>query len=162
MTQQQRLHRLYDRVRHPAAGDVIVASSAPARGFDGLLEHKYCLVITYRRDGTAVPTPVWFGVDGARLYFHTGVSAAKVKRIRANGRAAVAPCTARGEPLGPAVEYRARILDSEEDRRRAEQAIRSHYGIGRMLYMRLRSREPREAAYIEVSSGPETSEDTPA
>ena len=150
MTVRTRLDRLYDRVRHPAARDVALAASAPGGDLGRLLVHKYCLVITYRRDGTAVPTPVWFGVDGARLYFRTGAAAAKVKRIRADGRAAVAPCTARGEPLGPAAEYGARILDGEPDRERAERAISRHYGIGRRLYVRFVSGQPRDVAYVEV------------
>jgi PPOX class probable F420-dependent enzyme len=144
------LHRFYDSLRHPAARDVVVTPSASGGDLESLLGHSYCLVITYRRDGTAVPTPVWFGVDGARLYFHTGASTAKIKRIQANGRAAVAPCTARGEPLGPAVEYRARVLDGEQDRERAERAISGHYGAGRRLYTRLFARQPRDSAYVEI------------
>lgn len=129
----------------------MVAASASGRDLHSLLAHKYCLVITSRRDGTPVPTPVWFGVDGDRLYFRTGASAAKIKRIRATGRAAVAPCSARGEPLGPATEYRARVLIGDEERRHAELAIGGHYGVGRSLYMRLFAGQPRDAAYVELS-----------
>jgi len=162
LTVSRMLHPLYDRMRHPAARDVVVAASVSGGDFDSLLAHSYCLAITYRRDGTAVPTPVWFGVDAARMYFRTGASAAKVKRIRANGRAAVAPCTARGEPLGPAIEYRARVLDGEEDRGRAERAIRSHYGAGRRIYMRITAREPRDAAYVEIYPVQEAAAKPPA
>ena len=51
--------RFYSRLLHPAADDL---SHAPVAPWDTrLLEgHHYCLLVSYRRDGRPVPTPVWF------------------------------------------------------------------------------------------------------
>src|SRR4029077_17923432 len=64
-------NRLYDQMRH---GDAYTAArgEATAHGFDALRGHKYCLLVTYRRSGDAVPTPVWFGLDAeGKLYVRT-------------------------------------------------------------------------------------------
>src|SRR5262245_47534577 len=106
---------------------------AAAAGFARLAKHKYCQLVTFRRSGAPVPTPVWFAVAGHRLYVKTETPSGKVRRIRADGRVAVAPCTLRGRTRGPAVAGRARILDRAEEPA-AERALRARYGIGRRLF----------------------------
>ena len=112
-------------------------------------EHKYCLLTSYRKDGTPVSTPVWFGIEGERLYVRSGGQDWKVKRIRRNPRVLVAPCTARGRPVGDPMVGVARVLDPDEWPR-AESALRAHYGLGRKLY-RL-SRRRLDVAYLEISA----------
>ena len=43
---------------------------------------KYLSVISYKRDGTSVATPVWFVEEDGRLLVGTGAASGKVKRIR--------------------------------------------------------------------------------
>jgi len=74
------------------------------------LSGKYLSLTTYKRDGTPVPTPVWFVVEGEKLLVQTDVRSGKVKRIRANPRVTVAPCNARGHLRGERVEARAEVL----------------------------------------------------
>ena len=93
----------------------IVPDGARATGFGGLEGHKYCRLVTFRRSGAAVATPVWFAIDGDRLVVKTEDPSGKVKRIRATSRVEVAPCTLRGRPLGPPRGGRARILPSAEE-----------------------------------------------
>ena len=92
----------YDRIRHPDAA-LAARAGAGTQGFAALRGHKYCLLVTYRRSGEPVPTPVWFGLDeaGDALYVRTESRAGKVKRIRANPRVLVGPASARGKPTGP-------------------------------------------------------------
>ena len=75
-------NRFYDAIRSRSARRA--ADGTATRGsFDSLRGHKYGLVVTFKRDGSPVPTPVWFGLDAdGRLYFRTGAAVAKVKRIR--------------------------------------------------------------------------------
>jgi uncharacterized protein len=103
------------------------------RSLDG---HKYCQLVTFRRGGTAVPTPVWFAVDGDQLYVKTEDPSGKVKRIRNDARVRVAPCTIAGRQLGAAVGGVARILAGAETGR-AERTLRRRYGLGRRLFERL-------------------------
>jgi hypothetical protein len=53
--------------------------------------HNYINLTTFRKIGQEVPTPVWFAEMDGKLYVFTGAQTGKAKRIRANGRARVAP-----------------------------------------------------------------------
>src|SRR5712691_6264028 len=75
---------------------------------------KYLNVESYRKNGTAVATPVWFAEDAGLLYIYSLADAGKVKRIRNNPRVRVAPCDLRGRPKGEWVEARARIAGAAE------------------------------------------------
>jgi PPOX class probable F420-dependent enzyme len=144
------LNRFYDLVRHPSARS-LASARATVPGFEHLRGHKYCLLVTYRRTGEAVPTPVWFGLGGASLYVRTEADAAKVKRIRNDPRARVGPCTARGKPIGPPADGRARVLDDEAEIAAAEAALEANYGLGRKLYERASDGLGVAAVYLEVT-----------
>lgn len=138
----------YDRIRHR---DAWSAGDAETTADFGLFAgHQYALLITYRRNGEGVPSPVWFGLDGRdRLYFGAEAAAPKVSRIRSNPQVLLAPCDFRGKPLGPTVFGTARILDPIETKH-AEQLIAANYGTGRKLYQRVL---PTTSVYIEVRTG---------
>jgi uncharacterized protein len=141
--------RFYDRMRDPAASTV-GSGEATVSGFDALRGRKYCVLVSYRRSGEGVPTPVWFGLGGdGRLYVRTEADAGKVKRIRANPHVRVAPSTSRGRPTGPVADGVARILAAPEAAG-AERALRSNYGLGRQLYEATFGRAAG-AAYLEVT-----------
>lgn len=135
MTVAERLahasNRVYLRVRHPEAWQ---AQRSSERSLASLRGYKNVLLYTFRRSGEAVPTPVWFGLAGEKLYFRTYADAAKLKRIRHTPRVLVGPCDIRGKPQGPMIEAHARLLEPSEEPA-AEQAIRSNYGLFRRLYL---------------------------
>jgi PPOX class probable F420-dependent enzyme len=71
-------------MRDPRASDV--TSGAPGT-FEALKHRKYALVVTFKRDGDAVPTPTWFGLgDDGNVYTHTSADSWKVKRISRDSR----------------------------------------------------------------------------
>jgi PPOX class probable F420-dependent enzyme len=141
---------VYLRMRHRDAWSSATAQpAAPERGFESLRSHSYCLLTSFRKSGEPIPTPVWFGLADGKLYVRTEADVGKVKRIRANARVLVAPCTVRGKPLGPPAEGRARVL-TEGDFERAERAISASYGLLRRLYEGVGSRLAIDAVYIEV------------
>jgi PPOX class probable F420-dependent enzyme len=144
--------RFYDRMRDPQAA-VAARDGASAHGFDALRASKYCLLVTYRRSGEPVPTPVWFGLDeaGRALYVRTGSDAAKVKRVRANPRVLVGPASSRGKPTGPLAEGSARVL-AGADAPRAERVLQSNYGLGRRLYEGMSGPLGVDTVYLEVTS----------
>src|SRR5436305_12050656 len=127
------LSRFYDSVRHPAARS-LASEGSSVFGFDHLRGHKYCLLVTYRRSGEPVPTPVWFGLGERALYVRSEANVAKVKRIRNDPRVRVAPCSVRGKPLGLPAEGRARVLNERSDMETAEAALQANYGLGRRAY----------------------------
>lgn len=139
--------RFFDRLRHPGAFTV-GEDRARSGGFDALDGHAYVLLVTHRRDGTPVPSPVWFARDGDVVYVKTAAHAGKVRRLQRDGRALLAPCDRRGRPRGAAVRATGRVLRvAEWDR--AEAALADAYGWGRKVAERLASRTT-VPAYLEL------------
>jgi len=90
---------------------------------------KYINLVTFRKDGREVSTPVWcIALDG-KLYCYTNGLAGKVKRIRATRRVRVAPSDMRGKPLGGWSEGTGRIVSEPELQRRVYGALAAKYGL---------------------------------
>lgn len=146
--------RMFDRLRHERAFTV-TDDDAVDGGFESLRGHKYGLVVTFRRDGVAVPSPAWFALDGrGTVYVKTRHDAGKVKRLRNDSRTLIAPSNARGSPLGPAIRGTGRVL-TEEEWAHAEETLAAAYGAGRRISERVLGGPPDLAAYIEITAGRE-------
>ena len=90
-------------------------NGAGAGGLSTLADARYLSLTTYKRDGTAVATPVWVtSDDGQRLLVWTAADAWKTKRIRRERHVRVAACSARGAVHGPSFDGEATILDDTE------------------------------------------------
>ena len=96
--------------------------------FSDLDRESYISLATYRRDGRAVQTPVWFARRGERLYVFTENDAGKVKRLRNGPRARVAACNAIGRLRGDWIEARGRVVDDAKTERDAYAALHAKYG----------------------------------
>ena len=112
---------------------------------DRLAPEKYVLLTTFRKDGRAVPTPVWIAPDGAGLAFTTPKDSGKVKRIRTGARVTLTPCDMRGKVAEGAetTEAYAR-MGSPADLGRVEKAVMKKYGLTARLIIlggRLRGRD---------------------
>lgn len=79
-----------------------------------LARTPYVRLTTFRRNGAAVPTPVWAVQIGEELCIWTNPEAGKVKRVRRDAHVEIGPCTRTGTPLGVAIPGRARILAPDE------------------------------------------------
>lgn len=127
-------------------------STVPSRAaaLDRLGAAKYVSLTTYRRDGTAVATPVWVVRDGDHLAVWTNVETGKVKRVRRNPEVTLTPCTFRGRLLGEPVPAHAVLMPPAETAR-VLKLIRAKYGlVGRLTALRAR-RRPETAAGIRIS-----------
>jgi uncharacterized protein len=144
----------YLRMRHRGAWSSADAETiAPEQGLRSFRGRKYCLLTTFRKSGEPVPTPVWFGVADGKVYLGSEATVGKVKRIRGNPHVRIAPCTARGRPLGPPIDGRARVLQPSESER-AERAIAANYGPIRRMYEDVGKRLKIDTVYIEVEPRP--------
>jgi PPOX class probable F420-dependent enzyme len=133
------------------------ARSVAARPRTGTVERvaasKRALLVTYRRDGTPVPTPVWAALgDRGRLYVRSERSSGKLKRLRNDARLLIAPCTVRGGPLGAPLEATARVLAPEQELR-AELALAGRYGLGRKLFERAMDLMRVDMCFLEITPG---------
>jgi PPOX class probable F420-dependent enzyme len=104
---------------------------------------KYLNLATYRKNGTAVYTPVWFAQEGDQLYIYSLANAGKVKRIRNNPRVKITPCDVRGKVKGKWVEAEARIVDASEAEH-GHKLLNKKYGLLKSIgdfFSKLRKRE---------------------
>src|SRR5438309_1107314 len=106
---------------------------------------KYISLATFRKNGAAVRTPVWFGEGDGKLYVMTRSTFGKYKRIRNHPQVRVAPCTMRGRVMGPESPATARILPVEEHSR-ARQIINRKYWLARLPLL-----WNRTDAYLEIA-----------
>jgi PPOX class probable F420-dependent enzyme len=107
---------------------------------------KYISLITFRKNGVAVPTPVWFGENDEKLYVVSRNDSGKYKRVRNNPEARVAPCTIRGKVTGPEFAATARILPSG-DWPMARKIVGNKYWLSRLNFF---SRHKNVYLEIEV------------
>jgi PPOX class probable F420-dependent enzyme len=112
---------------------------------------KYLNLESYRRNGQAVATPVWFAQDRDVIYIYSLADAFKVRRIRNNPRVRIAPCGAAGQLKGEWVEARARIVTGDEERR-ADSLLDAKYGWMKKLGNLFRKFRKRERAFIAIES----------
>lgn len=119
----------------PVPGDPKAESPLPAdRGagaagdqFDSLAAEPFLSLVTFRRDGTAVPTPIWVAAGDGRLLVWTGAESGKVKRLRHTPAVTIAPCDRGGSLLGEPIPAHARAMPVEELSTVAA-AMRAKYG----------------------------------
>ena len=144
-------YRLFDRMRHREA--LRVADQPPtAADFESLQGHHYCLLVTFRRSGEPVPTPMLFGLEDGRLYLRTDALTAKVARIRNDARVLVGPANSRGKPRGPLARGTARLMSVDENDA-AYAVLKRNYTPVQRLGERVIDLLPIEMAYIEVDDG---------
>lgn len=118
-------------------------TSSGAPSFGDLAAANYVLLTTFRKDGSAVGTPVWAAPDGERLLVWTVADAYKVRRLRRNPQLTLALCDARGRVRSAAVPGRGVILD-EDGSAHARAVIARKYGLlGRLIVGASRVRRGR-------------------
>ena len=143
-------YKLYDRMRHPRAFEA-AREPGTAADFSALRGARQCLVVTFRRSGDPVPTPVNFGLsEDGRLYFRSEPHVAKIRRIRNDPHVRVGPCNLRAKPLGPLAEGTARILP-EDEFERADAVLAANWAAWMKPFERGGERMGVPMVYVEVT-----------
>ncbi len=119
----------------------------PKDPFAFLSPHEFILLTTYRKNGVAVPTTVWFAYDQGKIYITTGKNAGKTKRVRNNGRVQITPSDRVGHLLGePEVQGQAREVTTDE-RTYARTTLAQKYGE---MFERLAGQDSPDRTYLIV------------
>src|SRR6266545_2021979 len=103
-----------------------VVGTAATPKLEPFVRQKTALLVTYRRDGTPVGTPLSVAVDGDHAFFRSYEGAWKTRRLRNRSDVELMPSTARGKPTGAAIHGRARRLEGAEARQAAHALARKH------------------------------------
>ena len=95
---------------------------------------KYVALTTWRRNGTAVTTPVWVARDGEELVVISEDGVGKVKRLNRGGPVALQPCSLRGEIMAgtPVITGTGRVVREPAEVNAVQKAIRAKYPEARM------------------------------
>ncbi len=100
-------------------------------------DKEYINLITFRKDNTPVPTPVWLSSLEDCLVITTNLNAGKVKRIRNNGLATIYVTNQNGsEKLSEAIDVKASLIDNEEEKQLGIKSIQKKYGAMAKVFMR--------------------------
>jgi len=89
---------------------------------------RYVSLVTFRKNGRGVPTPVWWALDGGRFYAFSEARSGKMKRLRNDPRVHLCGCNARGKAHGRWHTGRARRCDDAATVGRAYAALHRKYG----------------------------------
>jgi uncharacterized protein len=107
------------------------------------LNQKYINLETYRKNGQAVQTPVWFAIEDSMIYVRTDNNSGKIKRARNNPHVRITPSNVRGQPKGEWIDGEIRIASTTESER-ANQLLSQKYGLqGKIIRMVNKIRKTR-------------------
>jgi len=150
------MFRGMDKLRHRGAFEV-GAMTPTGTDFTGFDKTRQIVLVTFKRSGEAMPSPINHGVADGKLYVRTDPSTGKVKRLRNDAHVVVVPCNLRGKPKGQAVAGVARILP-ESEHAHAEEAIAANWSLPMKVFERGLDKGSQafgiDMAYIEITPAP--------
>ena len=108
------------------------------------------LLVTFRRDGAPVGTPVSIVVEDDHAYFRTWSTSGKMKRIRSNPEVEISPSTALGKKTGLALRGRVRTLKDGEAAHASRLLSRKHPLLHRFLVPMAHRLRGYETVHLEL------------
>jgi PPOX class probable F420-dependent enzyme len=119
--------------------------------WQALASARYLNLESFKRDGTAVHTPLWFAPDAdGTFYIYSQAEAYKVKRLRRTPACRVAACDMRGNVSGPWLAARAEILSGHAAARGMALLDRRYWPWKQMLGLLARLRPGAARAVVAL------------
>jgi len=113
---------------------------------------QYINLVTFKKDGSKVTTPVWVAQQNNSLVVTTGNNAGKVKRIRNNGKAIIYTTNQSGsKKLSEELEVKGSILSDEDLKTEAVTILKKKYGM--MAKMMLKGPNENRAIIVLEEKG---------
>lgn len=118
-----------------------------------LINATYLNLATFRKNGNAVRTPVWFSHDGRTIYVLSAGEAGKIKRLRNSPRAEVAPCTYSGKLTGDWYKATATLITDTGEIQHALACLQGKYGwqMRAFNFFSWMGRRINKRAYIRIT-----------
>lgn len=127
----------------------MTAATLDALPGTALADARFIDLVTFRRTGEPVGTPVLFVQDGDRLLVRTAHDAGKLKRLAHTADVEVTPSDQRGRHLGPTTSGTARILGPEAVRPALDR-LHAKHRIAGPLFSALRRWRGKGDVIVEV------------
>jgi PPOX class probable F420-dependent enzyme len=106
----------------------INSMSSPSDRMSVFSTYQYINLETYRRNGQAIATPVWFTIYDGRISVVTRSETGKVKRLRNNSKVRIVPSGIRGQPKGEWLKGKA-VFAAQEELDQALKQRNKKYGL---------------------------------
>jgi len=98
---------------------------------------EYVNLVTYKKDGSSVTTPVWVAPYQNSLVVTTSLNAGKVKRIKNNGKATIYVTNQTGsKKLSESLDVSATLISELKDKSEAVEKIKKKYGLISKMFLR--------------------------
>ena len=98
---------------------------------------EYVNLVTYKKDGSSVTTPVWVAPYQNSLVVTTSLNAGKVKRIKNNGKATIYVTNQTGsKKLSESLDVSASLISDSKDKSEAIEKIKKKYGLISKMFLR--------------------------
>lgn len=109
-------------------------------------------LVTRRRNGAEVATPVWFVLWNDTACLRTATRFGKVKRLHDDPAVRYAPCDWDGNVSGPWLEGRAELIAATDERAAViDRLLDEKYGERRAQMSRLMQTEGMEPVFIAIT-----------
>ena len=118
--------------------------------FSSLEKETFINLTTFKSTGEEKSTPVWFTSDNQKIFVFTDLSSYKVKRIKNNPAALLAPSKYDGSETGPRLKGSARIVSIEESPS-VIAGFKKKYGLQFWFFNLMGKIRGAENTYIEIA-----------
>jgi len=122
---------------------------------DSLADAECIKLVTFRKSGAEVATPVWFVVAEGRIFVRTLTHFGKVKRLRNNAAVRFAACDWDGDVSGPWFNGQAELIPGSDDRIASiDNLLDGRYGERRAEMNRLIESQRLETVFVAITPSP--------
>ena len=98
---------------------------------------EYVNLVTFKKDGSSITTPVWVAPYQNSLVVTTSLNAGKVKRIKNNGKATIYVTNQTGsKKLSESLDVSASLISDSKDKFEAVEKIKKKYGLISKMFLR--------------------------
>jgi PPOX class probable F420-dependent enzyme len=98
---------------------------------------EYVNLVTFKKDGSSITTPVWVAPYQNSLVVTTSLNAGKVKRIKNNGKATIYVTNQTGsKKLSESLDVSASLISDSKDKSEAVEKIKKKYGLISKMFLR--------------------------
>ena len=105
--------------------------------FNDFKDVEYINLITYKKDGSPVTTPVWVAPHDNSLVVTTSLNDGKVKRVRNNGKATIYITNQSGtKRLSESLDVIGSLVTEPEAKAEAVGVIKNKYGVISQMFLR--------------------------
>lgn len=119
--------------------------------YAALQQEQYISLKTFRKNGEGLATPVWFALEGDKLYVLTLENSGKHKRLKNNPQVELMPCDARGTTHGTTYKGQAKIHAADsEGGKYANNALSKKYGFVKRFFDLFQNLRGSKRVYFEI------------